>query len=206
MDDAEERTIIQQMHDLATLLLGSYKAQLEVPGAASEQLVKEYQETRQQMIAPFADNPELAERAYLLAETHRDFQTLARLCERDNDQRRLDGYTERYGQAFTQDLFQFYLNEGKRTKLLQQPVQHGDALAQFLVVSAVRLPLGAPCGARSRSVVLRGDPLPCLFARPDHTACDSSLSHGWARCRRLLGCLAHHFRIRPGLFNSRMST
>jgi hypothetical protein len=68
-----------------------------------------------------------------LAEKHMDFDVLIGICESQGDRVRLAEYMRRYRtNGFAQDLFQWYLANGKRRKLLSLPAEYNNELAEFL--------------------------------------------------------------------------
>lgn len=60
------------------------------------------------------------ETAYDLAETYGDFRNLAELCHdpKSGDSERTKNYIERYGEAYTMELYQFYVERRKSSPRL----------------------------------------------------------------------------------------
>ncbi|KAG0720530.1 Nuclear pore complex protein Nup133 [Chionoecetes opilio] len=74
------------------------------------------------------------DQAVSLAEKYCDFRTLVEVCDRTNNEERLTQYMNRFGsEGFSDFVFRWYLENGKRGKLLSQGGgQQGGELARFL--------------------------------------------------------------------------
>ncbi|XP_006811533.1 nuclear pore complex protein Nup133-like [Saccoglossus kowalevskii] len=134
-------TLFQQLLELTDILLDGYLAQLEsVKEKHSEdsdqysELKHVYEQQRYVLIIPFVEQSQL-ERAASLAEKYCDFNILVKLCEETDNQERLQRYMNQFAEkGFTDFVFKWYLDEGKRGKLLSQPLPRNQqaALGQFL--------------------------------------------------------------------------
>ncbi|XP_043093975.1 nuclear pore complex protein Nup133 isoform X2 [Puntigrus tetrazona] len=155
------RTVITRQHEL--ILRAAYPhADVELRGALSEQLValldsllsgyvaqltslrragpqerfvtleSEYTQKRSELLAPLL---ELGQHQWVaaLAEKYCDFDILVQLCERTDNQSRLQQYMVKFAdQNFADFLFRWYMEKGKRGKLLSQPIATHQQLASFL--------------------------------------------------------------------------
>lgn len=71
--------------------------------------------------------------AAALAEKYCDFDILVQMCELTDNQSRLQHYMTKFAdQDFADFLFRWYMEKGKRGKLLSQPVAQHQQLASFL--------------------------------------------------------------------------
>lgn len=127
--------IYQQVLELADLILDGYRCQIEsLPKneARYDEVNEKYIHDRNLLITPLLE-AEQNERTMALAEKYCDFGILIRLCEKTNNQERLQRYMEQFSeQGFSDFLFKWYLDEGKRGKLLSQPSSQHSELTKFL--------------------------------------------------------------------------
>uniref|UniRef100_A0A8C7PK17 Nucleoporin 133 n=1 Tax=Oncorhynchus mykiss TaxID=8022 RepID=A0A8C7PK17_ONCMY len=138
--DSELRNgLIEQLTALLDVLLGGYVAQLTSlrPGRPGQQdhyitLEMEYTQRRSELLAPLL---ELGQYQWVaaLAEKYCDFDILVQMCEQTDNQNRLQHYMAKFAdQNFADFLFRWYMEKGKRGKLLSQPIAQHQQLASFL--------------------------------------------------------------------------
>lgn len=140
--DSELRSALcEQLVALLDIYLGGYVAQLtslqqqRPPGAQQERynsLEMEYSQRRSELLAPLL---ELGQYQWVaaLAEKYCDFDILVQMCEQTDNQSRLQHYTTKFAdQNFADFLFRWYMEKGKRGKLLSQPAAQHQQLAGFL--------------------------------------------------------------------------
>uniref|UniRef100_A0A8C1Y707 Nucleoporin 133 n=1 Tax=Cyprinus carpio TaxID=7962 RepID=A0A8C1Y707_CYPCA len=136
--DVELRGMLsEQLVALLDSLLSGYVAQLTSLRRAGQQeryvtLENEYTQKRSELLAPLL---ELGQHQWVaaLAEKYCDFDILVQLCERTENQSRLQQYMVKFAdQNFADFLFRWYMEKGKRGKLLSQPVATHQQLASFL--------------------------------------------------------------------------
>ncbi|XP_054460330.1 nuclear pore complex protein Nup133 [Anoplopoma fimbria] len=140
--DSELRSALcEQLVALLDTYLGGYVAQLtslqqqRPPGAQQDRynsLEMEYSQRRSELLAPLL---ELGQYQWVaaLAEKYCDFDILVQMCEQTDNQSRLQHYMSKFAdQNFADFLFRWYMEKGKRGKLLSQPVAQHQQLASFL--------------------------------------------------------------------------
>uniref|UniRef100_A0A8C1XI32 Nuclear pore complex protein Nup133 n=1 Tax=Cyprinus carpio TaxID=7962 RepID=A0A8C1XI32_CYPCA len=136
--DVELRAVLsEQLVALLDSLLSGYVAQLTSLRRAGQQeryvtLENEYTQKRSELLAPLL---ELGQHQWVaaLAEKYCDFDILVQLCERTDNQSRLQQYMVKFAdQNFADFLFRWYMEKGKRGKLLSQPIATHQQLASFL--------------------------------------------------------------------------
>ncbi|KAK7161188.1 hypothetical protein R3I94_004004 [Phoxinus phoxinus] len=136
--DAELRAVLsEQLVALLDSLLSGYVAQLTSLRRSGQQerydtLENEYTQKRSELLAPLL---ELGQHQWVaaLAEKYCDFDILVQLCERTDNQSRLQQYMVKFAdQNFADFLFRWYMEKGKRGKLLSQPIATHQQLASFL--------------------------------------------------------------------------
>uniref|UniRef100_A0A3P8S5I4 Nuclear pore complex protein Nup133 n=1 Tax=Amphiprion percula TaxID=161767 RepID=A0A3P8S5I4_AMPPE len=140
--DSELRSALcEQLVALLDIYLGGYVAQLtslqqqRPPGAQQERcnsLEMEYSQRRSELLAPLLD---LGQYQWVaaLAEKYCDFDILVQMCEQTDNQSRLQNYMAKFAdQNFADFLFRWYMEKGKRGKLLSQPAAQHQQLASFL--------------------------------------------------------------------------
>ncbi|XP_031735632.1 nuclear pore complex protein Nup133 [Anarrhichthys ocellatus] len=140
--DSELRSALcEQLVALLDIYLGGYVAQLtslqqqRPPGAQQERynsLEMEYSHRRSELLAPLL---ELGQYQWVaaLAEKYCDFDILVQMCEQTDNQSRLQHYMTKFAdQNFADFLFRWYMEKGKRGKLLSQPAAQHQQLASFL--------------------------------------------------------------------------
>lgn len=136
--DSNLRNILtEQLVALIDCFLDGYACQLKSLDRASDQerfnnLDIEYAQKRSELLSPLLTLGQYSWAASL-AEKYCDFDILVQMCEQTDNQTRLQRYMTQFAdQNFSDFLFRWYLEKGKRGKLLSQPVaQHGQ-LADFL--------------------------------------------------------------------------
>ncbi|XP_055060276.2 nuclear pore complex protein Nup133 isoform X1 [Misgurnus anguillicaudatus] len=136
--DAGLRNVLsEQLAALLDSLLSGYVVQLTSLRRPAQQerydaLEHEYFQKRSELLAPLL---ELGQHQWVaaLAEKYCDFDILVQLCERTDNQSRLQQYMVKFAdQNFADFLFRWYMEKGKRGKLLSQPVATHHQLASFL--------------------------------------------------------------------------
>ncbi|OCT89964.1 nuclear pore complex protein Nup133 [Xenopus laevis] len=136
--DSGLRTIlIEQLAALLNYLLDDYVTQLKsIDKLANEEryniLEMEYAQKRSELLSPLLILGQYAW-ASNLAEKYCDFDILVQICEMTDNQSRLQRYMTLFAeQNFSDFLFRWYLEKGKRGKLLSQPASQHGQLAAFL--------------------------------------------------------------------------
>uniref|UniRef100_A0A1B6E0K1 Nucleoporin Nup133/Nup155-like N-terminal domain-containing protein n=1 Tax=Clastoptera arizonana TaxID=38151 RepID=A0A1B6E0K1_9HEMI len=96
-------------------------------------VLQQYETDRINLIQPFLVEEEY-DRAAMLAEKYLEFQILIEICDKTNNQHRLDQYTEKFKeQNFSQFLFNWYMRENKQSHLVGRCHEKGgEQLAQLL--------------------------------------------------------------------------
>ncbi|KAJ7411743.1 nuclear pore complex protein Nup133 [Willisornis vidua] len=136
--DSNLRSIVaEQLVALLDYFLDGYVSQLKSVDRLADQerysnLEMEYVQKRSELLSPFLSLGQY-QMAAALAEKYCDFDILVQMCEQTDNQARLQRYMTQFAdQNFSDFLFRWYLEKGKRGKLLSQPIaQHGQ-LASFL--------------------------------------------------------------------------
>ncbi|XP_076463530.1 nuclear pore complex protein Nup133-like [Babylonia areolata] len=143
--DVETRgAMFQQLMGLADLQLESYSSQLESLRCQTPrpdryaQVQKRYEDERRKLIEPLMEF-EQYDRAASLAEKYFDFDALITICEATDNQERLQRYVAQFAdRGFSQHLFNWYLKQGKRGRLLSQPFAQNPDLRRFLAADNTR--------------------------------------------------------------------
>ncbi|XP_058496946.1 nuclear pore complex protein Nup133 isoform X2 [Solea solea] len=140
-DSALRGALCEQLVALLDIYLGGYVAQLtslqqQRPPVAQQErynsLELEYGQRRSEMLQPLL---ELGQYQWVaaLAEKYCDFDILVQMCEQTDNQSRLQHYMAKFAdQNFADFLFRWYMEKGKRGKLLSQPAAQHQQLASFL--------------------------------------------------------------------------
>uniref|UniRef100_A0A131XWZ6 Putative nuclear pore complex protein n=1 Tax=Ixodes ricinus TaxID=34613 RepID=A0A131XWZ6_IXORI len=134
--DAPSRgQVFQQLTDLTDLVLAGYKVHLDSLGhdfMAYERLELKFQQDRGRLIGSLVKASQY-ERAAALAEKYFDFGSLVEICEATSNKDRLQSYMSQFAeQGFSEFVFKWQLDSGRRGDLLRQPpAQHRD-LERFL--------------------------------------------------------------------------
>ncbi|NXK03796.1 NU133 protein, partial [Herpetotheres cachinnans] len=136
--DSNLRSIVaEQLVALLDCFLDGYVSQLKSVDRPADQeryssLEMEYVQKRSELLSPLLSLGQY-QMAAALAERYCDFDILVQMCEQTDNQARLQRYMSQFAdQNFSDFLFRWYLEKGKRGKLLSQPIaQHGQ-LASFL--------------------------------------------------------------------------
>ncbi|KAL2086993.1 hypothetical protein ACEWY4_018052 [Coilia grayii] len=136
--DSELRnTLSEQLVALLNTYLSGYVAQLGSLNRATQTdrcsaLEMEYTQRRSELLLPLL---ELGQYQWVsaLAEKYGDFDILVQMCEQTDNQSRLQHYMTKFAdQNFADFLFRWYMEKGKRGKLLSQPIAQHQQLAGFL--------------------------------------------------------------------------
>lgn len=125
----------QQMVELIDFVLDGKRKYLDsVRGTEKHSVLqRQYESQRSDLIYPLIDD-EQYELAIKLAEKYHDFQTLVIVCDRTENQAKLDEYIERYSEFdFSQIAINWHLRQNKRADLFQRFKHNQSALGQFLV-------------------------------------------------------------------------
>ncbi|XP_051468943.1 nuclear pore complex protein Nup133 isoform X1 [Apus apus] len=136
--DSNLRSIVaEQLVALLDCFLDGYVSQLKSVDRPADQerysnVEMEYVQKRSELLSPLLSLGQY-QMAAALAEKYCDFDILVQMCEQTDNQARLQRYMSQFAdQNFSDFLFRWYLEKGKRGKLLSQPIaQHGQ-LASFL--------------------------------------------------------------------------
>ncbi|XP_003215915.1 nuclear pore complex protein Nup133 isoform X1 [Anolis carolinensis] len=130
-------TVTEQLVALLDCFLEGYVSQLKSVDRPEyrerhKSLEMEYTQKRSELLLPLLSLGQY-QLAATLAEKYRDFDILIQMCEQSDNQAKLQRYMTQFAdQNFSDFLFRWYLEKGKRGKLLSQPLaQHGQ-LASFL--------------------------------------------------------------------------
>ncbi|XP_066091023.1 nuclear pore complex protein Nup133 [Saccopteryx bilineata] len=136
-DSSLRNVLTEQLVALIDSLLDGYTCQLKSLDRSSDQqrfnnLETEYVQKRSDLLSPLLALGQYSWAASL-AEKYCDFDILVQMCEQTDNQTRLQRYMTQFAdQNFSDFLFRWYLEKGKRGKLLSQPTaQHGQ-LGDFL--------------------------------------------------------------------------
>ncbi|XP_008583003.1 PREDICTED: nuclear pore complex protein Nup133 [Galeopterus variegatus] len=136
-DSNLRKTVTEQLVALIDCFLEGYVSQLNSLDRSSDQerydsLDVEYLQKRSDLLSPLLTLGQYAWAASL-AEKYCDFDILVQMCEQTDNQSRLQRYMTQFAeQNFSDFLFRWYLEKGKRGKLLSQPVSQHGPLADFL--------------------------------------------------------------------------
>ncbi|XP_066515739.1 nuclear pore complex protein Nup133 [Hoplias malabaricus] len=130
-------TLCEQLVALLDSLLSGYVSQLNSLRRPRQQerydaLEMEYTQRRSELLTPLL---ELGQYQWVaaLAEKFCDFDILVQMCEQTDNQSRLQHYMTKFAdQNFADFLFRWYMEKGKRGKLLSQPIAQHQQLASFL--------------------------------------------------------------------------
>ncbi|XP_060755074.1 nuclear pore complex protein Nup133 [Neoarius graeffei] len=136
-DSGLRNALSEQLVALLDSLLSGYVAQLTSlrrPGQQEryDALEMEYTQRRSELLTPLL---ELGQYQWVaaLAEKYCDFDILVQMCEQTDNQARLQHYMTKFAdQNFADFLFRWYMEKGKRGKLLSQPIAQHQQLASFL--------------------------------------------------------------------------
>ncbi|XP_051939725.1 nuclear pore complex protein Nup133 isoform X2 [Hippocampus zosterae] len=140
--DSELRSVLcEQLVALLDFYLAGYVAQLNSLKQRRRQqqgqerydsLEMEYGQRRSELLAPLLELGQY-QWAAALAEKYCDFDILVQMCELTDNQSRLQHYMSKFAdQNFADFLFRWYMEKGKRGKLLSQPTAQHQQLAGFL--------------------------------------------------------------------------
>ncbi|GAB1599408.1 nuclear pore complex protein Nup133-like [Argonauta hians] len=126
-DHSYRTTLFNQLTDLADILLDGYVSQLtslelyDRTSSRYSQLCKMYEEDRTLLTSMLMNHQEYS-KAASLAEKYYDFNTLAKVCDITDDSERLGKYCMLFvHKGFRESMYNYYLNTGKRGKLLTMP-------------------------------------------------------------------------------------
>uniref|UniRef100_A0A8C4RUA9 Nuclear pore complex protein Nup133 n=1 Tax=Erpetoichthys calabaricus TaxID=27687 RepID=A0A8C4RUA9_ERPCA len=129
--------LIEQLVALLDSYLDGYVAQLKSVNRPNQSeryhaIEMEYIQKRSELLSPLLSFG-LYQYVASLAEKYCDFDLLVQLCEKTDNQSRLQHYMTKFAdQNFSDFLFRWYMEKGKRGKLLSQPIAQHEQLAMFL--------------------------------------------------------------------------
>uniref|UniRef100_A0A8C2R2D5 Nucleoporin Nup133/Nup155-like C-terminal domain-containing protein n=1 Tax=Capra hircus TaxID=9925 RepID=A0A8C2R2D5_CAPHI len=136
--DSNLRNVLtEQLVALIDGFLDGYVSQLKSVDKSNDQerysnLEMEYLQKRSDLLSPLLTLGQYPWAASL-AEKYCDFDILVQMCEQTDNQTRLQRYMTQFAdQNFSDFLFRWYLEKGKRGKLLSQPISQHGQLANFL--------------------------------------------------------------------------
>ncbi|XP_053463567.1 nuclear pore complex protein Nup133 isoform X2 [Nycticebus coucang] len=136
-DSNLRNTVTEQLVALIDCFLDGYVSQLNSLDRSIDQeryvsLEEEYLQKRTDLLSPLLTLGQYL-LAASLAEKYCDFDILVQICEQTDNQNRLQRYMTQFAdQNFSEFLFRWYLEKGKRGKLLSQPISQHGQLANFL--------------------------------------------------------------------------
>ncbi|XP_004384176.1 nuclear pore complex protein Nup133 isoform X1 [Trichechus manatus latirostris] len=136
-DSTLRNILTEQLVALVDCFLDGYVSQLKSLDKSSDQerynnLEMEYLQKRTDLLSPLLTLGQ-HQWAASLAEKYCDFDILVQMCEQTDNQTRLQRYMTQFAdQNFSDFLFRWYLEKGKRGKLLSQPISQHGQLASFL--------------------------------------------------------------------------
>uniref|UniRef100_A0A8D0G1L1 Nuclear pore complex protein Nup133 n=1 Tax=Sphenodon punctatus TaxID=8508 RepID=A0A8D0G1L1_SPHPU len=137
VDSNLRSTLTEQLVALLDCFLDGYVSQLKSVDRPADQeryntLEMEYVQKRSELLSPLLSLGQY-QLAAALAEKYCDFDILVQMCEQTDNQARLQRYMAQFAdQNFSDFLFRWYLEKGKRGKLLSQPLAQHRQLASFL--------------------------------------------------------------------------
>ncbi|XP_078412670.1 nuclear pore complex protein Nup133 [Cetorhinus maximus] len=137
VDTALRNTLLEQLVALIDFYLDGYVCQLKSVDRPTQQerynkLELEYTQKRSRLLSQLLSLGQYQLTASL-AEKYCDFDILIQLCEQTDNQTRLQRYMNQFAdQNFSDFLFRWYMEKGKRGKLLSPPVSQHAQLASFL--------------------------------------------------------------------------
>jgi len=141
---SQQQTLRGQLCDLASCTLDVFEerlAYLQAAGVGNSSLEREermlqeeFRLARSQIILSLVDIGR-SDRSFHLAEKHKDFRVLTQLCcslKGSKQAIRIRSYLEKYKRAFAFGLYNYYIQEGMLTKLLEEEEEYHDLLSEFL--------------------------------------------------------------------------
>ncbi|XP_038663888.1 nuclear pore complex protein Nup133 isoform X2 [Scyliorhinus canicula] len=137
VDTVLRNSLLEQLVALIDFYLDGYVCQLKSVDRPAQQerynkLDLEYTQKRSHLLSQLLSLGQYQFTASL-AEKYCDFDILIQLCEQTDNQTRLQRYLNQFAdQNFSDFLFRWYMEKGKRGKLLSPPVSQHAQLASFL--------------------------------------------------------------------------
>lgn len=125
----------KQMVELIDFLLDGRKSYLNSLGDADKFTVlhQQYEAQRNDLIQPLVDDAQY-ELATKLAEKYLDFPILLQICDRTDNQQRLDEYITKYASLnFSQYAINWHLKQNKRGDLFERFKHQQADLSRFLI-------------------------------------------------------------------------
>lgn len=141
---ALQQELKTQLCELARATLSAYEERVSYlssgPSMQREQAtcLARYRSALPKMIHPLVSIGR-TDRAFSLAERHRDFRTIVELCvnpSTGDPSQQIQHYLKRFGQDFAFELYEFYVEQGRFKELLQQDGQWWDLLLAFFEATA----------------------------------------------------------------------
>lgn len=145
---SQQQTLRGQLCDLAKCILDLFEergAYLQVAGGSNPNLEKEgqvlqedFQAARSHVILSLVD-VNRSDRAFVLAEKHKDFRILTLLCsslQGSAQSVRIRSYLDKYQYAFASELYEHYIQTGAIGKLLDEEEDYHGLLSDFLMSNA----------------------------------------------------------------------
>ncbi|CAO1614120.1 unnamed protein product [Parajaminaea phylloscopi] len=139
-----QQELKSQMCELARFALATFHDRVDYlshKGSASEKernaCLGQYRAAKPRMVYPLVDIGR-PDRAFGLAERHRDFRTLTELClnpATGDPQPQIQHYLRRYKQDFAFELYQYWLDNGRTAEMLEHGAsapEWSDLLERFL--------------------------------------------------------------------------
>ncbi|XP_018494121.1 nuclear pore complex protein Nup133 [Galendromus occidentalis] len=129
--------LLEQMSEMTRIVLDDYVMNVKslvacAPKIKVEKTRQQMSVDRQKLIGYFYKHKHI-DVAACLAEEFFEFPLLVRICEETGQQNKLFEYMDRFaGENFSEYVFQYYVDSGKRDKLLTQPSAFNAQLSKFL--------------------------------------------------------------------------
>jgi len=133
-DPEVKQKLYQQLVDLIDFTLNGRKNHLDSvkDNEKYNVLLQQYESQRRDLIFPLVEDGHY-ELAAKLAEKYMDFQTLVVICDKTENQQRLNEYIERYQEFdFSQFAINWHLRQNKQGDLFERFKNNQAALTQFL--------------------------------------------------------------------------
>jgi nuclear pore complex protein Nup133 len=141
----QQQTLRGQLCDLAKCILDLFKERvtyLQVAGGSNPSLElegrllqEEFRTARSQIILSLVEISR-SDRAFVLAEKHKDFHVLTLLCsslQGSAQAIRIRSYLDKYQHAFAFELYEHYIQTGAIAKLLDEEEDYHTLLSDFLM-------------------------------------------------------------------------
>ncbi|XP_076054579.1 nuclear pore complex protein Nup133 isoform X2 [Oratosquilla oratoria] len=135
-DGSTRGKLYGQLVELSDIVLTGYQPHLQSLAVLDvdwhQKLLQDYERDRYNLIQPLVADGQY-DQAVGLAEKYCDFRTLVEVCDKTDNQDRLNRYMNQFGsEGFPDFVFRWYLETGKRGKLLSHSGGRAGELARFL--------------------------------------------------------------------------